>query len=227
MPLQAASSSCQASSSSLCCIHFRPPRGPSDPMSGSNLEAKNELNSFLQKTLGESPRTDGASRGFGRTPSPQLRRRRGGWGGSVGSVVWGNRAQKGEPWGTSAFQGSPECRGRTNLQGLSKSASSRDRWAWSLRTKGLLGPAFGAMNRQERDTLRKHVPKESRRGRMVNGGRRSMKSEEQVGGKLYFYDSRHSMGLPYMPISWGGLRGVGIYGSPMECLGDSRECTCS
>ena len=29
------------------------------------------------------------------------------------------------------------------------------------------------------------------------------------------------MGLPYMPISWGGAMGVnvGIYGSPMECLG--------
>ena len=29
------------------------------------------------------------------------------------------------------------------------------------------------------------------------------------------------MGLPYMPISWGGLGGqlIGIYGSRMECLG--------
>ena len=29
------------------------------------------------------------------------------------------------------------------------------------------------------------------------------------------------MGLPHMPISWGGSRGqlIGIYGSPMECLG--------
>ena len=29
------------------------------------------------------------------------------------------------------------------------------------------------------------------------------------------------MGLPYMPISWGDLRGQwsGRYGSPMECLG--------
>ena len=29
------------------------------------------------------------------------------------------------------------------------------------------------------------------------------------------------MGLPYMPISWGGARGVNvaIYGSPMECMG--------
>ena len=25
--------------------------------------------------------------------------------------------------------------------------------------------------------------------------------------------------MPYMPISWGGLRVISIYGSPMECLG--------
>ena len=31
---------------------------------------------------------------------------------------------------------------------------------------------------------------------------------------------KHSIGLPYMPISWGGFGvNVGIYGSPMECLG--------
>ena len=31
---------------------------------------------------------------------------------------------------------------------------------------------------------------------------------------------RRSMGLVYMPISWGGARGVNVgYGSPMERLG--------
>ena len=52
---------------------------------------------------------------------------------------------------------------------------------------------------------------------------------------------RHSMGLPLMPISWGGARGpnVGIYGSPISrvwvmfrtCLGwcrgkMARDCLC-
>ena len=45
---------------------------------------------------------------------------------------------------------------------------------------------------------------------------RSGRVDEQGGT-----DPRHSMGLVYLPISWGGFGGQwgGIYGSPMECLG--------
>ena len=54
------------------------------------------------------------------------------------------------------------------------------------------------------------------------GGRVAGRSlDEAAKCKAWFNNPKHSMGLPYMPISWGGARGINgaAYMAYMECLG--------